>query len=194
MIKKLNLKEAESYGWKVNDWQAKEAYEFAIESGYWDEESLNADIVQAISDSELAACLAFIFRMNDFQEWEESGLQESKKPTRKRRISESGRLVNGKVSKLDPQFDSRKSFYNKAQVVTDTDGTQTLYSYNTPVVKIKDGKVELLAMWDSSATTLRHVKEFLQQNGFEVGSKQALAKMYGRANESIRRNRRMGRK
>ena len=49
-------------------------------------------------------------------------------------------------------------------------------------------------MWDSSATTLRHVKEFLQQNGFEVGSKQALAKMYGRANESVRRNRRMRRK
>lgn len=62
---------AESYGWEVPDNMAQEAYDFAINSGYWDENSLNADIVNAISTDELAACLAFIFRMNDFQEWDD---------------------------------------------------------------------------------------------------------------------------
>lgn len=92
---------------------------------------------------------------------------------------------------LSPQYDSRKSFYGKAHVVTDTDGTETLYSYNTPVVEIKDGKVKLLPMWDSSMTTLRHVKEFLQQRGFSTGSKSQIAKMYG---ESVNRRSRIARK
>lgn len=68
---KRPIKAAESYGWVVDDWEAQEAYDFAIESGWWDEASLNADIVKAISQEELAACLAFIFRNNDFQEWNE---------------------------------------------------------------------------------------------------------------------------
>ena len=90
-------------------------------------------------------------------------------------------------SELSPSYDSRKSFYGKAHVVTDDDGTEILYSYDTPVVKITDGKVELLTQWDSSQTTLRHVKEFLRQNGFEATSKSQIAKMYGRAVESVRR-------
>lgn len=109
----------------------------------------------------------------------------SKRPLR-RSMREAKRLVNGRVSDLSTQYDSRKSFYGKAHVVTDDDGTQTLYSYNTPVVEIKDGKVNLLPMWDSSQTTLRHVKEFLQQNGFSVGSKAEIARMYG---ESVKRGR-----
>lgn len=70
-IRKTSITAAESYGWEVPDDRAQEAYDFAIESGYWDEASLNADIVNAISTDELAACLAFIFRMNDFQEWDD---------------------------------------------------------------------------------------------------------------------------
>lgn len=31
--------------------------------------------------------------------------------------------------------DGRKSFYNKAIVMVDEDGTQTLYSYLTPIIK-----------------------------------------------------------
>ena len=60
---------AESYGWVVNDWEAHEAYEFACE--YFGEEDLNKQIVDCMSSEELAACLAFIFRMNDFREWED---------------------------------------------------------------------------------------------------------------------------
>ena len=87
---------------------------------------------------------------------------------------------------LEPRYDSRKSFYNKAKVVDDSDGSQILYSYDTPVCKINSrGEVELLAQWDSSQTTLRHVKEFLQQNGFKVGSKSQIASMYGKKVERV---------
>ena len=80
---------------------------------------------------------------------------------------------------LSPKYDSRASFYGKAHVEHEDDGSITLYSYNTPVVTITpDKQVQLLDLWDSSQTTLRHVKEFLQQNGFSVGSKAQLAKMY----------------
>ena len=91
---------------------------------------------------------------------------------------------------LEPQYDSRKSFYGKAHVVDDSDGSQILYSYDTPVCKINDrGEVELLSMWDTSQTTLRHVKEFLQQNGFKVGSKSQIAAMYGKKVERLSRKR-----
>ena len=100
------------------------------------------------------------------------------------------RMSEGSRYELSPQYDARKSFYGKAHVVTDDDGSQILYSYDTPVCKITNkGDVELLSMWDSSQTTLRHVKEFLQQNGFSAGSKAQIAKMYGRAVESRRRYR-----
>ena len=87
------------------------------------------------------------------------------------------------VYDLGAEHDSRKSFYGKAKVDVRPDGTQILYSYGTPVCKItKDGDVTLLKKgylgWASSQTTLRHVKEFLKQNGKEVGTKAQLAKMY----------------
>lgn len=55
-------------GWEVPDWRANEAYDLALENG-WTEEDLNSEIVQTLSSEELASTLAFIFRMNDFQEW-----------------------------------------------------------------------------------------------------------------------------
>ena len=39
-----------------------------------------------------------------------------------------------KTYELTPT-DGRKSFYSKAIVVIDNDGTETLYSYNTPVIR-----------------------------------------------------------
>lgn len=98
-----------------------------------------------------------------------------------------GRRMSEARYELSPQHDARKSFYGKAHVVTDDDGTQILYSYNTPVIELKGGKVKLLPMWDSSQTTLRHVKEFLKQNGFSSGSKGEIARLYG---ESLRRSHR----
>ena len=79
-MRKFN--EANSYGWVVENWEAKEAYELACE--YFGEEDINSQIVQAISDEELAACLAFIFRMNDFQEWDEYKANSANESLRRR--------------------------------------------------------------------------------------------------------------
>lgn len=80
---------------------------------------------------------------------------------------------------LEARYDSRKSFYNKARI--EDDGTAVrLYSYNTHVVTFHKatGAVALMSRWDESATTLRHVKEFLAQMGAEVGSKARLTELY----------------
>ena len=56
--------------------------------------------------------------------------------------------------------DSHKSFYGKAKVLVDDDGTETLVSYWTPVLeKAPDGTLRRL--WGGwSATTGRHIKAF----------------------------------
>lgn len=60
---------ANSYGWVVESWEAQDAYDLACE--YFGEEDINKEIVGCMSSDELAACLAFIFRMNDFREWDQ---------------------------------------------------------------------------------------------------------------------------
>jgi hypothetical protein len=81
------------------------------------------------------------------------------------------------VYDLSTKYDSRASFYNKARVEIDDDGTMRLWSYNTHVASIKGGKPMVFGTY--SQTTLRHIKEFLLQNGFKAdNSKQILAE-YG---------------
>lgn len=60
--------------------------------------------------------------------------------------------------------DGRKSFYGKAVVMVEDNGTETLYSYNTPIIKrLVSG--ELVKMWDGwTATTGRHIKAFCGLN------------------------------
>lgn len=103
-------------------------------------------------------------------------ITESKKESKSKKKLKS--LKESPTYELSPNFDTRKSFYNKARVDVDDNGNKTLYSYNTPVAKIVDGKVQLLSDWDSSQTTLRHVKEFLRQNGFNADTKKGLHKEY----------------
>lgn len=56
--------------------------------------------------------------------------------------------------------DGRKSFYNKAIVCTEDDGTETLLSYGTPVIK-RDRNGNLIRLWNGySVTTMRHVNAF----------------------------------
>ena len=77
---KKPIKSAVDGGWVVDDYEADDAYNFAIE--YFGEDNLNNQIIRAMSNEELAACLAFIFRMNDFREWEEhknSEIESSRK-------------------------------------------------------------------------------------------------------------------
>lgn len=56
--------------------------------------------------------------------------------------------------------DGRKSFYGKALVEIAQDGTETLYSYNTPIIK-RTPAGNLVKIWDGwTATTGRHIKAF----------------------------------
>ena len=60
--------------------------------------------------------------------------------------------------------DGRKSFYRKAVVIIGDDGSETLYSYGTPIIK-KTAAGELVKLWDGwSATTERHMNAFCGLN------------------------------
>lgn len=80
------------------------------------------------------------------------------------------------MTELTPVFDSRKSFYKKAYVLTE-DNKTILISYSTRVAEIEDGKAKIFGTY--SPTTLRHIKDFLYQNNFEVGTKKQLLEWYG---------------
>ena len=72
-----------------------------------------------------------------------------------------------KIYDLKPT-DGRKSFYEKANVLIENDGTETLYSYNTPIIK-RTLSGEFTRLCDGcSATTGRHVAAFcgLNKAGF----------------------------
>lgn len=55
---------------------------------------------------------------------------------------------------------NRKSFYGKAIIEIADDGTETLYSYGTPIIKrLPDG--ELVRLYDGwTNTTGTHIKSF----------------------------------
>jgi len=60
--------------------------------------------------------------------------------------------------------DGRKSFYGKAVVEVADDGSETLYSYNTAIIK-RTAAGELIKLWDGwSATTGRHISAFCGLN------------------------------
>lgn len=65
--------------------------------------------------------------------------------------------------------DGRKSFYGKARVIRADDGSETLYSYDTAIIKRNvDGT--LVPLYDGSLysmTTSRHVKAFCGLNKAE---------------------------
>ena len=68
---------------------------------------------------------------------------------------------------LQPVYDARKSFYKKAHVKT-TGNIKTLYSYKTPILDFDMRYNEITKIyWNGySATTMRHINEFLQQNNY----------------------------
>lgn len=72
---------------------------------------------------------------------------------------------------LDARYDSRASFYKKAEVLKYNNALY-LKSYSTIVAKIDNGEV-IVNGWYSQ-TTARHINEFLQQNGFEKMSKKEM--------------------
>ena len=83
------IRAAEDGGWVVESWEAWDAYEFACE--YMGKESVDEQIIESLGTDELAACLAFIFRMNDFDEWygrngEDGDIDSATKCTGKRAV------------------------------------------------------------------------------------------------------------
>lgn len=60
--------------------------------------------------------------------------------------------------------DGCKSFYGKAIVTVDEDGTETMSSYNTPIIK-RTVSGEPVKLWDGwTSTTGRHIKAFCGLN------------------------------
>jgi len=79
--------------------------------------------------------------------------------------------------------DGRASFYGKAKVIKDDDSKdEKLYSYNTLVAELKDGKPIVYDTY--SATTLRHIKAWLTQHGFKADSAKQIMQDYGALNEA----------
>ncbi len=77
---------------------------------------------------------------------------------------------------LTTRYDSRNSFYGKARVRSE--GNELiLKSYSTDVAYIKNGKAHVNGTY--SQTTLRHIKEFLKQNGFKADNGRQIMKDYG---------------
>lgn len=70
------------------------------------------------------------------------------------------------IYELIPMYSRNKSFYKKANVVEFADGWKALYSYTTLVCEIDpDGNFH--RTWSGySATTMKHVNDFMVQNGF----------------------------
>lgn len=68
---------------------------------------------------------------------------------------------------LKPIYDHRKSFYGKAHVIFDSDNDFIiLQSYDTDVCRIENYRTgwKFRRLWDGySATTMRHVNEFINQ-------------------------------
>ncbi len=71
--------------------------------------------------------------------------------------------------------DSRASFYGKAMVRTEGDKT-ILRSYSTDVAYIENNKAIVNGSY--SQITLRHINEFLKQNGFTADSWKQISKDY----------------
>lgn len=84
-------------------------------------------------------------------------------------------MIGESRTELTPVYDRRKSFYKKAWVL-ESEGVKQLLSYQTIVAEIRNGKAEVFGT--HSSTTLRHIKDFLYQNGFEMGTKKEIEKMY----------------
>ena len=73
---------------------------------------------------------------------------------------------------LEPQYDTRKSFYGKAVVETTRNSMETisdLYSYGTLVASVvwnyENNTTTYIYEGQYSATTTRHQKEFFKQHG-----------------------------
>ena len=83
------------------------------------------------------------------------------------------------MTELQTNYDSRASFYGKALVGENSllgEGIH-LKSYDTFVAKIVNDKAIVNGLY--SATTTRHIKEFLKQNDFKAETSKQIMNDYG---------------
>lgn len=81
---------------------------------------------------------------------------------------------------LQPSWSKLKSFHQKATVGTTKTGDKYLKSFGFLVCEIIKGEVKIhneIEKWDSKST-IRHINNFLYENGFETGNTKGLAEMY----------------
>lgn len=73
--------------------------------------------------------------------------------------------MTNKIYELIPTYtQNQKSFYGKAKVMTGTDGTEILYSYDTPIIsRSTDGTLKRLYN-GYTTTTGKHIKAFCRLN------------------------------
>lgn len=94
------------------------------------------------------------------------------------RMCEKKKLREAPNYELHPRYDARQSFYGKARVDTGDKGDKNkLYSYDTLVAEMIDGKPVVYGTY--SATTPRHIKDWLKQNGFKAENKAQILRDYG---------------
>ena len=81
------------------------------------------------------------------------------------------------MMELCPYYDSALSFYGKAKVF-EIENDVFLMSYDT-IVAFFNRDTKIAKVMDTySATTLRHIKEFLRQSGFKAENKKQIEKDY----------------
>ena len=84
---------------------------------------------------------------------------------------------NVRIMELCPYYDSAQSFYGKAKVI-EIENDVFLMSYDT-IVACYNRSAKFAQVFDTySATTLRHIKEFLKQSGFKAETKKQIEKDY----------------
>lgn len=86
------------------------------------------------------------------------------------------------IEELKPKFSNQKSFYRKAYIETWKNGQISLSSYYQEVAIIEPlpngeiNKILLCPGWDKTRTTIKHVREFMQQYSFAAMTKDEITK------------------
>lgn len=84
---------------------------------------------------------------------------------------------NVRIMELCPYYDSAQSFCGKAKVI-EIENDVFLVSYDT-IVAFYNRETKIAEVVDTySATTLRHIKEFLRQSGFKAETKKQIKRDY----------------
>lgn len=77
------------------------------------------------------------------------------------------------ITELQAIYTNQKSFYGKARVEHLENGHKSLYSYNTKVCEL-DNNNNIVDIGYYSATTSRHINEFLLQHNLKSMTKKEI--------------------